>query len=178
MAATFTAAFISTTLFLQVRDIAVINNAAGSGVVIRVKRIFVVNTSIYTGGIFTTLGVMTIYRKASNIIGSTVTPVKHDTNSANLPAGVTCRIDNGIDTPQAGNIYRRWVYCNRFASPGVFLNNEINVIIPYTCAFDTSKDPDVEPIVVREGEAVAVQFVSDQGSGTCDVFIEFTSSPT
>lgn len=178
MAATFTAAFIDTSLAVTGADIAVINNAAGSGVVLRIKKIFVVNTSTTSTGSVTILGVMAVYRKNSALNGSVVAPVKHDTNSANLPAGVTCRIGSSAGTPSEGNIYRRWMYYNRLAGPSQFFNNEINVIIPYTCAFDVSKDPDVEPIVVREGEAAAVQFVSGIGSATCDVFIEFTSSPT
>lgn len=177
MAATYTAAFVSASLNASGVDVVGLNNGAGSGVVLRVKRVYLVNTSTTTAGTVSALAALRLYRREANTSGTTVSPVKHDTASPNLPSQVTAKAVPGFRSQPSDNIFRRCLYYNRLAAPGQMLNSELEIIIPWTCIFDASKDPDAEAIVVREGEALALYF-DGVGSGTCDVFYEFTSSPT
>jgi hypothetical protein len=70
-------------------------NAAGSGVVISVQKVFPINLSI--GAITGAALLMDARRITAHSGGTTVTPQKADSDNANLPAQVTC-LTNGTLT--------------------------------------------------------------------------------
>lgn len=151
-------------------------NASGSGVVLRVYRIWVINSQIVAAtGVQPQVRVVRLSTTGSG--GATVTPIAHDTNNTALPAQVTAA--SGDTTP--GTIdatFRRALYSSDEPAVGGATVDELETIVPL-CLFWNGgyDDTNIEPIVLREGFGVSVYTPGvTSAAGNADFIIEFTST--
>lgn len=175
MAATFTAAGVGVT-FGNAKHMLSVFNGAGSGRVLRVKRVWVLNnqTTAVTG-VLTTFA---LRRTSAQSAGSSVTPTKHDTASSNLPAQVLCATGATV-TNTADNQLRTWAWSNDEPAASSGTNDEFECVVPLSCVWDSATgDTDIEPITLRAGEGLTVQHTGASAVGVCDIFIEFTDAAT
>jgi hypothetical protein len=88
MAATYRSVATGVAFNASARSLLKVFNASGSGVIVRVYRIWVLNNQ--TAAVTGVQPRIDIVRVTTNPSGGVSnTPIKHDTNSANLPAQVT-----------------------------------------------------------------------------------------
>lgn len=157
---------------------ATLNNGAGSGVVVRVYRIYVVNisTAAVTGG----MGVYVLDRYTGTPAGgAAVTLIKHNTASANVPAQVTALDgDTAITgTLTSAGIFRVFCRSNDEISPTALTNDELGQVYPMNVIWDGGYgDSNVEPIVLRESEGLRLYTLNAGtfGASTVDLIIEMT----
>lgn len=174
MAATHTLAGIGVT-FANGKHMLSLFNGAGSGRVLRLYRVWILNnqTAAVTG-VLTTLNL----RKSSAQSGGTaITPVKHDTASSNLPAQVLAAagatVTNTADLP-----FRSLVWSNDEPSVSSGSSDELECMVPLNLIWDSTGDSNIEPITLREGQGVTLHHSGTSAVGLCDVFFEFTDSAT
>lgn len=168
MAATFTASFVGIT-FASGKTMGNLFNAAGSGAVMALTRAICLNnqTSAVTGVLTT----MDLRRLSASTGGTTVTPAKHDTASASLPAQVTCA-SGSTDTPT--DTFRRFMWSNDEPAVSSATNDELECIVPLNEIWNSAvNDAAVEHIISRVGEGVAVRQVGTSAVGILDTFLEF-----
>jgi hypothetical protein len=140
-------------------------NAAGSGRVVRIKKLFAVNlqTAAATGVVLR----FNAMRITAASAGTTITPVAHDTANAALPAGVTVRT-NGTVTESS--VYFPWVTTSEEETPVAALSKSlfqqsINII---------PEGPEVQEYVLREGFGFSVKQITSSAVGSFAWFIVFT----
>lgn len=172
MAATFTAAAIGVAFANGKSMISLMNNS-GSSVVLRVYRVWLLNnqTTAVTG-VLTTFAMRRISAVSG---GTTVTPVKHDTTSTNLPAQVVANT-GATATNTADTQLRTWMWSNDEPAASSATNDEFENIIPLMCVWDSTGDSNIEPLTLRAGEGVTITHTGTSAVGVCDLFIEFTST--
>lgn len=175
MAATFTAAAIGVT-FGNGKHMLSLFNGVGSGRVLRVKRVYMLNNQ--TAAVTGVMTTMALRRTSAQSAGTSVTPSKHDTASASLPAQVLCSTGATV-TNTADLEMRRWMWSNDEPATGVASIDEFECVVPLMCIWDSATgDADLEPIVLREGQGVTIQNQGTTAVGICDLFIEFTDAGT
>jgi hypothetical protein len=172
MAATYTLA-VQGTAFALNKSLASIFNGAGSGVVLKIKRVWPLNNQ--TAAVTGVLALLELRRTSADSGGVTVAPTKHDTASANLPAAV--RAGTGATVTNTADIpFRRVTWSNDEPAVSSLTNDEIECLPALTCIFDAATgDPDVEPIVLREGQGLTLTNTTNTSVGVIDVIIEFTT---
>lgn len=172
MAATFTVTFTGVT-FGNNKSMAGLFNGAGSGRVLRVYRVWLLNnqTSAVTG-VLTTFA---LRRTTAQSAGTSVTPVKHDTTSSNLPAQVLAA--HGA-TVTLSDTFRTWVWSNDEPSASAGTSDEMECLVPLNTVWesDPNSTSNVEPIVLREGQGISIQHSGSSTVGVCDLFVEFTDA--
>lgn len=178
MAATWRAVATGVTWSTAAKCMLKVFNASGSGVVLRVYRVWVLNNQVATAtGV---IPVMQLVRTSTVGSGGTVvTPVAHDTGSAALPAQVTAMYaDTSIGTVDA--TFRRATFSSDEPAVGTMTIDEVETIVPLNVFWDSGyADSTVEPIVLREGFGVMVYTAGiASAAGNVDVIIEFTRSAT
>jgi hypothetical protein len=170
MAQTYTAAIIGAT-FASNKSMATVFNGAGSGRVIRVYRVWVLNNQ--TAAVTGVLTTWTLRRTNAGSGGTAVTPTKHDTASEAMPAqvviGTGCTVTATGDQP-----LRAFVWSNDEPAASTGTSDEFECLVPLNCVWDSTGDSNIEPIVLRAGEGITVQHTGASAVGICDVFIEFT----
>lgn len=179
MAATYLA--LSSTAWAATKVMAYVMNASGSGVTIKVTRIWIQSylTTAVTGGYETVE-----LARFTDVNGSptAVTPIKYDPNSAALPAQVTC--GNAGTYPFTGQAvigYRTIQYTDEVPAVGAALGwASLQTVIPLTLIWDSGYGHpagEVEPITLVEGEGFAVisSAAASAVANTPDVYIEFTT---
>lgn len=171
MAQTYTAGFLAVA-FGNNKSMAALFNGAGSGRIIRVKRIWVLNNQ--TAGVTGVLTTFALKRSSAQSAGTAVTPTKHDTASENMPAQVA--VAAGATVTQTADVaYRTWVWSNDEPAASSGTSDEFECLVPLVCVFDAATgDADVEPIVLREGQGLDVRHTGSSTVGVCDIFVEFT----
>lgn len=173
MASTFTAAAIGVT-FGNGKHMLALFNGAGSGRVLRVKRVYMLNNQ--TAAVTGVMTTMAMRRTSAQSGGTSVTPNKHDTANASLPAQVLCAAGATI-TNTADLELRRWMWSNDEPVTGAATIDEFECVVPMMCVWDSATgDPDLEPIVLREGQGLTIQNQGTTAAGICDLFIEFTDA--
>ena len=172
MAATYRGVVVGTA-FAANKSMLTLFNGAGSGVVLRVKRIWMLNnqTTAVTGVLTT----MEIRRISASTGGTAGGVVKHDSTSPNLPAQVTLTT-GATDTLTGDPALMRFMWSNDEPATGALTNDETECIPALACVWDCTGDPDLEPLVLRQGEGVCVRHTGSTTVGVVDVIIEFTSS--
>lgn len=151
-------------------------NASGSGVVLRVYRIWVQNNqTVAVSGVLPEVRIVRLSTTGSG--GVTVTPVAHDTSSTALPAQVTSA--SGDTTP--GTIdatFRRALFSGDEPIVGGAATNNFETLVPLCVMWDGGyDDSNIEPIVLREGFGVSVYCPGiASAAGNADFIIEFTST--
>lgn len=173
MAQTYVAAFVGVT-FGNNKSMAGIFNGSGSGRVLRVKRVYVLNnqTTPVTG----VLTMFEVRRSTAQSGGTSVTPTKHDTASENMPAQVLTA--HGATVTSSG-VLRRFAWSNDEPTASTSTWDEFECVPTFMCMFDAATgDTDLEPLVLREGEGVDVRHTLTSTVGVVDIIIEFTLANT
>ena len=172
MAATYRGVIIGTA-FAANKSMITLFNGSGSGRILRVKRIWMLNnqtTSIT--GVLTTLE---IRRISASTGGTAGTVVKHDSQSETLPGQVVV-VTGSTDTLTGDPPLMRFMWSNDEPATGSLTIDEIEIVPAFACIFDVTGDQDIEPLVLRESEGVCVRHVGSTTVGVADLVIEFTSS--
>ena len=157
-------------------------NAVGSGLVLRVYRIWSLNNQTQAPTT-ATQQVMNISRLTTGSGGISLLAVKHDSQAPSLPAQIVTatNMDYTIDTT-----IRRYAWSNSeplsSAANGIDEQQTVpafNMVWDYSASYINTT---VEPLVLREGYGVAVILgtlaAGVLASGSADFFIEFTSGTT
>lgn len=121
-------------------------------------------------GVLTT---MQITRTTAASAGTAVTPVKHDTASANLEAAQTSGTNR---TVTATDIFRRYVWSNDEPVVSGATLDEWELLVPFAEVFMSGYgDSNVEPIVCNNSnEGLQIAHTGATAVGTNDFEIEFT----
>jgi hypothetical protein len=177
MAQTYTLTSVNT-LFAANKCLLGLYNATGSGRVVRVYRVWILNNQIISvTGAMTSIELRKITAGSG---GTTITPYKHDSTNESFPAQITVAT-NMTFTPT--DVYTRFIWSTdepiNTASPAAAITiDEYEVFPPYCCVWDVAYgDSNVEPIVLREGYGLALVNIGAT-TGQCDVFFEVTLAST
>lgn len=174
MAATWRAVTTLPTWATAAKSLLKVFNASGSGVVLRVYRVWVLNNqTVAVTGIIAPMSLVRLSTVGSG--GTAVTCIKHDTNSTALPAQVTAAY--GDTTPGTVDAtFRRAQFSTDEALVGTLTNNQLQSFMPLNLFWDSGyNDSNVEPIVLREGFGISVYTPGiASAAGIVDVCIEFT----
>lgn len=174
MAATHTLSVIGAT-FANAKHMASLFNGSGSGRVLRVFRIWILNNQ--TAAVTGVLTTFSLRRSTSQSGGTAVVSVKHDSASSNLPAQVLSATGATVNNA-AVNDLRKWMWSNDEPAVSSAVSDELECLIPLNCIWDSTGDDRIEPIVLRETEGLTVQHTGSSAVGLCDIFIEFTDAAT
>lgn len=152
-------------------------NGVGSGLVLRVYRAWALNNQ--TQAVTGVQQLISFSRLSTGSGGISVLPVKHDSQSASLPAQVVCATN--MDYTVHARLRRfAWSSDEPLSSDANGID-EVETIPAFTMFWDYSvayNSTTVEPLVLREGYGAAIlldTLSSGTGVGSADFFIEFTS---
>jgi hypothetical protein len=139
------------------------NNSTDANISIKINRVSI----LPAGGQNTAASVnpLQLYKITDLISGtdsSTITPVKHDTNSSDLPSQVVI-----LSSPLSATTSDR--YCNRVERPAYSITTanagmasmmpgptKGNRVLNTACVLNVGQDSTSEPIILREGEGIAL----------------------
>lgn len=173
MAQTYTVAGLAVT-FGNNKSMLGVFNGSGSGRIIRIKRIWVLNNQ--TTGVTGVLTTWAVRRTTAQSGGTTVTPVKHDTSSETAPA--QCLFATGA-TVTLSDTFRQFMWSNDEPAASTGTSDEFECLVPLNCVWDSATgDTDIEPIVCREGQGISVQHSGSTTVGVADIFVEYTLAST
>lgn len=148
-------------------------NATGSANIIRVYRAYLFNngTSAVTG----VLTNMRCNRLTTSITGgSTVTPVKHDTNSAALDGATSAGTGRTVTRT---DVFRQILWSNDEPAVSGTTMDEWELLVPFAEIFVAGYgDSNVEPIVCRATFGFEIQQSGSSAVGSADLEIEFTNT--
>lgn len=174
MAQTYTAAAIGVA-FGNNKSMLAIFNGSGSGRIIRVYRVWVLNNQ--TAAVTGVLTTWTLRRSSAQSAGTAITPTKHDTTSESMPAQVA--IATGATVTQTSDVaFRAWVWSNDEPAASSATSDELECLIPLNCVWDSTGDSNIEPIVLRETQGLDVRHSGSSAVGIADIFMEFTLAAT
>ena len=174
MAQTYTASAIGAT-FANNKSMLGIFNGAGSGQILRVYRVWVLNNQ--TAAVTGVLTTWTLRRTSAQSGGTAITPTKHDTLSASMPAQVL--VATGPTATLTSDVaFRAWVWSNDEPAVSSATSDEFECIVPLNCVWDSTGSSDIEPITLREGQGISVHHSGSSAVGICDVFVEYTMAST
>lgn len=174
MAATFTLAALGAT-FANGKHMLSLFNGAGSGRVLRLYRVWILNnqTAAVTG-VLTTLG---LRRTTSQSGGTAIAATKHDTASSNLAAQILAA--SGATVGNSADVsYRTIVWSNDEPAASTASSDEMECMVPLNLIWDSTGDANVEPITLRESQGVTLHHTGTSAVGLCDIFFEFTDAAT
>src|SRR5574343_9839 len=170
MAATYTANFQDIP-FGNNKSLATIFNGTGSGKVLNIYRIVCLNNQqvAVANGVVTTIE---IRRITASTGGSTITAIKHDTNSADLPAQVT--VTTGATDTVGADTFRRFMWSTDEPIFNATTIDEWQCIPVFNTVWDSGyAETNIDPIVCREGYGIVVKSPGSNTQGQLDIFIEF-----
>lgn len=170
MAQTYTASAIGAT-FGNNKSMLGIFNGSGSGRVVRVYRVWVLNNQ--TAAVTGVLTTWTLRRTTAQSGGTTITPTKHDTASETAPAQVLFAT-GATATLSSDTALRAWMWSNDEPAVSSATSDEFETLVPLNCVWDSTGDANIEPIVLREGQGISVHHSGSSAVGLCDVFVEYT----
>jgi hypothetical protein len=175
MAQTYTASFLGVA-FGNNKSMAGVFNGAGSGRVVRIKRVWLLNNQ--TAAVTGVLTTFSMRRSTAQSAGTTVTPIKHDTASETAPAQVLVAHGATV-TSAATDALRNFVWSNDEPAASSGTNDEFECLVPLNCVWDAATgDADLEALVLREGQGVDVRHSGSSAVGVVDIFIEYTLAAT
>jgi hypothetical protein len=168
MSATFTSAFLGIT-FASGKTMGNVFNATGSGAVLALTRAICLNNQ--TAGVTGVLTTMELRRITASSGGTTVTPQKHDTSSASLPAQVTSASGS---TDTSSDTFRRFMWSNDEPAVSSATNDELECMVPLNEIWNSAiNDAAVEHLVMREVQGAAIRQSGTSAVGILDTFLEF-----
>jgi hypothetical protein len=149
-------------------------NGGASARIIRVYRSYWFNN-----GTASVTGVLTtgqITRTTTGTGGTTVTPVKHDTNSGALDANTTCGSNRA---PTATDIFRRFLFVNEEPVVGGLTMANWLTLVPFAEIWNAGYgDTNIEPLTCRTTQGVQMLHSGASAVGTADLEHEFTDAAT
>jgi len=151
-------------------------NGAGSGKVIRVYRMWMLNNFIGVPYSWDRLN-LEIRAITGLTVGSgaAVTPVKHDTANAALDANVVM-FTGGTVSGESATLIRLLGWSENELTVGASID-AVEALIPLGVIWDTGYGSTVlQPLTLREGEGVHIKCTTDLTVGTMDIRMEFTQS--
>ena len=172
MAATHTLSVVGAT-FANAKHMASLFNGAGSGRVLRIFRVWILNNQ--TAGVTGVLTTLSLRKTTAQSGGTASTPVKHDSASSNLPAQVLAATGATV-TNASVNDLRKIMWSNDEPAVSSAVSDELECLVPLNCIWDSTGDDRIEPITLREGEGCTLQHTGTSAVGLCDIFIEFTDA--
>lgn len=174
MAQTYTASAIGAT-FANNKSMLGIFNGSGSGRIVRVYRVWVLNNQ--TTGVTGVLTTWALRRTSAQSGGTSITPTKHDTTSESMPAQVL--VATGGTVTLTGDVsFRNWVWSNDEPAVSSGTSDEFETLVPLNCVWDSTGDTTIEPITLREGQGISVHHSGSSAVGVADVYIEYTLAST
>jgi ribosomal protein L24 len=146
-------------------------NGTGSGKVVKVYRVTALNNQTVA-----VAGVNVIFKLVKISTGSGglyLTPVKHDSTSPVVPSQVVCATNMSYTT---SGLLRNLYWSNdEPLQTTATTNDEFELIPKFQTLWESSyKDTSVQPIILREGQGVALTNSTATAVGIADFFIEFT----
>ncbi len=140
-------------------------NAAGSNVLVAVRKIFAINLSI--AGVTGAALRMDVRRITAHSGGTAVTPQKADSNNANLPAQVTT-LTNATLT---GNtlLYPFIITTEEETATAAFTKNVFQAMMNLQ-----PEGPEVQELRLRPGEGMSISQVTNATVGSFAWFVVFT----
>jgi hypothetical protein len=173
MAATFTA-YATGVTFASNKSLLTLFNGVGSGRILRVYRVTPLNYQ--TAAITGVLTGLELRRVTASSGGSAVTPIKHDTASANLPAQVLC---TSGPTDTVTDMFRRALWSADEPSVSAATSDELECLPELAKLWDAGYgDTNIEPITLREGQGLSLRQPGSNAIGVLDISFEFTDSAT
>lgn len=153
-------------------------NGSGSSRIVRITRIWMMNEQ--TGAVTGVITRLFIYKMtADGTNGTTLTPVKYDTNSENMPAQVIFRTNpsTGI-TYDTSTLYRSYCFSTDEYGVGDTTIDGVETFPSIMLVWDVGYgDSSVDFLTLREGEGITI-FNTPGAAGTCNIAVEFTLSNT
>lgn len=175
MAATFTLYSNSQAWTAGATNKITLFNGAGSGVVLRVYRMWVINAQITAAtGVLSSFDIRRV-TAASALTTTGFTAVKHDTASSNLPAQV---IFGSGGTISQSDILRRISYnSDEPAANTAMVIEDYWTSWPLANIWDAGYGDNgvgIEPLVAREGQGWTIFAAAYSAAGNADFCFEFT----
>ena len=146
-------------------------NGSGSGQVIRVYRIWLLNNqTVAVTGVMTNIE---LRRLTAGSGGNAITPTKHATANPSLPAQI---ITASAMTVTESDLLRRFIWStDEPVANATATIDELETLPVFGTIWDAGyADANVEPLVLREGQGISVKNIGAT-VGIVDAFIEFTS---
>ncbi len=140
-------------------------NAAGSGVVVAIQKVFPINLSItaITGAALR----MDARRITAHSGGTTITPTKADTDNANLPAQVTCLTNGTLTSPTL--LYPFIITTEEETASAAFTKNTFQAM-----ANLQPEGSEIQELRLREGQGFAISQITNATVGSYAWFVVFT----
>jgi hypothetical protein len=169
MATTYTA-ISNFTSFAANKTMLGLWNGTGSGQVLRLYRIWLLNNQVVP-----VTGVLThieLRRISAGSGGVAITPTIHDTTGTALHANVLCSTNMTV-TPT--DIFKRIVWStDEPAANATCTMDEFECVPIFTCIWEVGyRDPNTEPLTIRENSGIALTNIGAI-VGTVDVMFQFT----
>lgn len=165
MAQTYTVTATGVSFALNKSMIALFNGV-GSGRVLRVYRVLMLNTGVatVTGG----LNTMELRRLSAGSGGTPLPPVKHASANESFPAQIVAATNATVTVT---DLFRRWVWStDEPVAAAAATIDELETLPVFNTIFESGYgDTTVEPIVIREGYGLSVQCTGSNTAGTCDL---------
>lgn len=171
MAATYTVAYLNVA-YASAKNMFAIYNGSGSGKIVKIRRIWMISSSSTATGTF---GIMSLGRFSNAYTGGTGgTFLKHDSNSASVPAQIVT-----AQNPTAVTINGLIRVIGRSGEEIVVSDNKLSAfgaLVPLNCIYDAGYgDANVQPITLRETEGIVLQAGTGvQPTGSTSMYIELT----
>jgi len=170
MAATWRATSAAIT-YANAKDMLNVFNGAASAKIIKVYRCYFFNNG--TGAVTGVLTTLQVRRITAASVGTAVTPVKHDTNSAALDANTTCGTNQ---TVTGSDIFRRLVWSNDEPTVSAATQDEWELLVPFAEIWNAGYgDSNIEPITCRTTQGCEIFHSGSSAVGTADAELEFTN---
>lgn len=155
---------------------------ATSTLTVKVYRVYLINANIAAvTGVLPVISLSSISTASSAGAPSTITPIKHDTNSATITSGSGgFTINSGnTTTGTVVNTYRRLTYASdEYVVSGSKIENFYG-LVPYSILWDSGYgDSAIEPLTLPASTAGGIMISSAgiaSAAGNVDVVIEFTA---
>jgi hypothetical protein len=171
MAATWRACS-QTVAFASGKSMIDVFNATGSARIIRVYRMFQWNNTVTA--ISGSLTIMTIRRITAASSGTTVTPIKHDTNSSSLDANTTCGTGR---TVTGSDVFRKYLWAAEEPVLTAVAQPNWELLIPNAEVWNAGYgDTNIEPLVCRAVQGVELRQEGSLAVHSNDFEIEFTDA--
>lgn len=167
---TFVATAINVTIGNNKSMISLLN-ASGSGVVVRLQKLFLINSQ--NAGVTGVSVDFRMFRHTGHSAGTQLTPRAHDTNDS-LHANVTVRTGGTISGEAADYLYR-WLWGSDEWSTGPAdadsADHAQQSLNPVYVA-----GPGERPITIRPGEGLTIKDVTNSTAGQFDLIAIFTEA--
>jgi hypothetical protein len=146
-------------------------NGVGSGVVAKVWRVLLLNSSLTT--VTGVIAAISLRPLSGLSAGTAVTAIKHDSNNANVPAQVVC--SRGGTATEVGTTLRRIAWSTDEPAVSSATSDELQNLVPLNYIWDAGYgDANVQPLTLREGEGISVKCETSTTAGYLDVAFEVT----